>query len=81
MCCHGGSGGDGGGDHGRDDLPAEIRGHQSMKDLTGHVMDLGLYFRESDGPIILEAKHYFFNNLLAHYVMWNSFPQHISIVY
>lgn len=62
---HGGDGGDGGGDHvgsivGRDDLPGDI-GHNSVKDLVGHVMDYGLYSRELDGRIILEAKHAIFS--------------------
>lgn len=59
WCCVSGRGGraDVGGDCvtgivGRDDLPAEM----SVRALKGHAMNVEIYFRELDGPVILEAK-------------------------
>ena len=41
----------------RDDLPVEIRGqHGSVRALKGQAMNAEIYFRELDGPVILEAK-------------------------
>lgn len=35
----------------------EIRGqHGSVRALKGHAMNVEIYFRELDGPVILEAK-------------------------
>lgn len=51
---------------GENDSSGEIKGQHPMKDLIGLSMDLGLYSREFNSLIILEAKmHSSFNNLSA----------------